>query len=560
MMSGAAAPPPAPAGGRRPALLLAAAVLLLLGGAAVSVSPHAALSSLSALLKRSADWRPAGGGTWSFFDDETIGVDGGVDDDENATDVMAVANGTDGAPAALAEHDEAAAVAELKLEALGAAATPSPSRRPSRTPPPPRSPSPSGARPLVSRSHTASRTHSPPPSQSMLPRPSRAPLVSLGGGISMSPATWARFQETLDCWAGRPPQADGDADAVHGRWEPAPTPVAWELSARASLFGRRNAAMEADPGLRHAWAPSRRCPAPYRHWNRAEFCALFSPQRSVLVVGDSLTRQFHVTLQDLTTERGKLCKGDGRSARSCRGHVLCEPFVGVNGTGGRGGGADRRHRFLLQWRRSDRLRLDFASRFELKWGFGEEQWLGDLAEASPQSGGDGGGGGGSRGLYRVLVLNRGAHYEVDSAYLAQMRATLTYLRQAHPELLVVVRTTPAGHAKCGSSHAPLSRRPRAARLPFKWNLFRGQNAKLRALVRREFPGVVLMDVEPATALRPDLHALGSRGKDCLHYKPGAGPIDNWVRMFYNILALADEWNEAPPPEAQVATMTTQQRL
>ena len=226
-----------------------------------------------------------------------------------------------------------------------------------------------------------------------------------------------------------------------------------------------------------------------------------------------MTRQFHHALQDLATAPGAggaICSGNGMKARTCGGHALC-------------GGATR-----LLWRRSDRLRLDLKRRYEMVHSFGEEQWVPDLGAV-----------GGKPPKWGVLVLNRGAHFDGDDSYLTQMRATLTYLRVAHPTTAVVVRNTPPGHAACTKATGPWDRYRGGQRLPFHWHEFERQNAALRTLLYDEFPGVLYLDVEHATRLRPDLHLLGRRGKDCLHYR-NPGPIDNWVRLFSNALQLAED--------------------
>jgi hypothetical protein len=62
----------------------------------------------------------------------------------------------------------------------------------------------------------------------------------------------------------------------------------------------------------------------------------------------------------------------------------------------------------------------------------------------------------SSGSYRVLVLNRGAHWVEDALLLQELRETLTALRSSFPELLLIFRATPPGVLNCESYTAPLA--------------------------------------------------------------------------------------------------------
>lgn len=289
---------------------------------------------------------------------------------------------------------------------------------------------------------------------------------------------WAALQETLDCWA------------APGAWVPAPpgrdTLDDWE------------------------WAPARRCAAPLPRWNASAFCASVAGTE-LLLVGDSMTRQLAQALQP--GRRGARAadvpapRGAPPGARAGYDVAIC-------------GGAAK-----LRVRRNDRLSLARASRASR--AFVEVAW----ARAAATAG--------------VVVLNRGAHWEATPAVARAYAAAVAHVRRAAPRALVLVRSTPPGHAGCWAHARPLAAPPppaAAARLPYNWGRLPAQNAAVRAHLQRggalPAPGVLLLDVAPSTALRPDRHVAAAGGKrDCLHYLPGGAP-ETWARFVAGALGLA----------------------
>ncbi|CAI5518933.1 unnamed protein product [Closterium sp. Naga37s-1] len=130
----------------------------------------------------------------------------------------------------------------------------------------------------------------------------------------------------------------------------------------------------------------------------------------------------------------------------------------------------------------------------------------------------------------VLVLNRGAHYVEDEEFTEQLNRTLTRVREVAPELLIIYRSTPPGHAHCENITAPLKEPQDPASLPFHWGEFGRQNKLARQMV--EAVGGVFMDVDPMTSLRGDGHMMPP--SDCLHYCL-PGPLDVWTQLLYNML-------------------------
>ena len=312
---------------------------------------------------------------------------------------------------------------------------------------------------------------------------------------------WERLQRQLACFS-------------RGRWEKnatladtgprvsAPFGGPFEEPGMHWLWALTNASGGAPGGS--AAAGEEAC-APLPRWSRRDFCRLLRG-RGVLLVGDSLNRALHVTLADLAGTPpalrgrargygedalrrkgvGRLCSGNGVN-KPCPGHAVCA-----------GAGAAP-----LRYRRSDHLRTDVESfRRNERANVVEEPWLGAATS----------------GAYGIIILNRGAHATEDDPFLEGWRGALRALRAGAPRALLLARNTPPGHARCWEASVaalPLASPQPAAGLPYGWSAFARQNRLLERLIAEEFPGVLYLDVATPTALRPDMHRLGSAGRDCL---------------------------------------------
>ena len=219
---------------------------------------------------------------------------------------------------------------------------------------------------------------------------------------------------------------------------------------------------------------------------------------------------------------GDSCGGGGGSP-SCAAHAL-----GVNATAARRARAlssvttwaevpicDGALATAAEFRRNDRLTWDTdkVKRARSK-GFLEFPWTKHrIADAG------------------VIVLARPVNPEPDDEYFSRLRRTLSRLREANPQALVVVRNVVPPHVNCAGASAPLAARQDPALLG-EHAVIDGQNEALRVFLRTEFPGVVHLDVATATALRPDMHVPG----DCRAYV-APGPLDHWVRLLANVIEL-----------------------
>lgn len=185
----------------------------------------------------------------------------------------------------------------------------------------------------------------------------------------------------------------------------------------------------------------------------------------------------------------------------------------------------------------------------------------------------------------------------EGLMLQEVRDTLEAVREAYPDLLVLWRNAVGGHPRCSAFTRPLRRRPDPTKLagiiPADWGRHAEMNSAVRPLLRvgkgqeglprhtdglhcgkggccllcyprskgnlpsvpvltlrneehgalllpssQEY-GAVYLDVEAATALRPDGHHRRADGSmDCRHYCM-PGPLDHWVALLHNTLRLLD---------------------
>ncbi|CAI6006082.1 unnamed protein product [Closterium sp. NIES-64] len=229
------------------------------------------------------------------------------------------------------------------------------------------------------------------------------------------------------------------------------------------------------------------CAGPWEWFDPAKFCRILD-KRSVLIVGDSI----NMLLADAIRFNVRLGAKDWDSR--------------------------------VQWDLGFSVRVFFVrdyylnsteaeNDFMVDKSFGET-WMDEIA---------------AQGV-SVVVMNRGAHFIADEQFERQMKSTLLALRKSYPDLLIIVRNTPAGHPHCWLHRKPLS--GKLLDLPhddWHWDGFAAQNEILKNLT--EGVGGVYMDVNASAVWRADGHV----GRwDCLHYCH-PGPVDTWVQLLFNML-------------------------
>ena len=293
--------------------------------------------------------------------------------------------------------------------------------------------------------------------------------------------------------------------------------------------------------------------APYHAFDRRDFCVLLRG-RDVLLIGDSLTHQFSNSFWNMAGARLPLDRRPRdwpdsisfpyRMPISWPPYAICEDLL-----------APSRVTTLLNWARGDLLLKDNMSHrsishycglkdidmnsssltslslipgskcphFNVTPGsardriWGVDEFVGEFARSVGLAPG-------------LIILNAGAHFQEDGVLIPQVRAALAVVVATHPSATVVWRNTPPGHAGCGNMTVPLTE-PQRGTLPFHWGEFARQNA----LIEREFPSVIYLDVASSTALRGDFHLSSfdapPSDRDCVHYMQ-PGPQDEWVRALY----------------------------
>jgi hypothetical protein len=137
--------------------------------------------------------------------------------------------------------------------------------------------------------------------------------------------------------------------------------------------------------------------------------------------------------------------------------------------------------------------------------------------------------------YDILILNRGAHYENDTAYLHAL-SNLWRLFINSPKL-VFYRSTPHGHVGCENHETP-GKLPDTAEMPWHWANFEYQNMLAQPVI--EGQGMIYLDFAALAKDRRDQH----RGSfDCLHYC-APGPVDYWLLMFHTAMTWLNQAQEA----------------
>lgn len=151
----------------------------------------------------------------------------------------------------------------------------------------------------------------------------------------------------------------------------------------------------------------------------------------------------------------------------------------------------------------------------------------------------------TRGL--VLVVNRGAWTRDDNLVAAGMYEMMRFVREDLPRTLFIFRSSNMAHGNCRSFQRPIARgeplpEPSIAGgdASWRWDFFPAQSRRIVAPIvsdERYAARGVFLDVLPAMQQRPDAHS-----GDCLHYCI-PGPVDQWVRWVYAIVAEVDRVGE-----------------
>ncbi|CAM9357325.1 unnamed protein product [Scytosiphon promiscuus] len=245
----------------------------------------------------------------------------------------------------------------------------------------------------------------------------------------------------------------------------------------------------------------------------ARFCRMMEGRKGVLLVGDSLTREFSITLASIL--RAKL---NSTGSRGPDEWMACDGELPVKFI---------RNDFLD-------LRSDFVEGNLCREGAFDRCFV--FADDSILEASD------------VVVVNSGAHLTPGGmhSYEEKMKAVSARLTSSMERLhgdnaTLVVRNTSPGHSDCTEKMfgAPVSADTAAALVAqgptdYQWTAFENRNKVLQEAFEGSGGRWRWLDVYSPTVLRADCHR---GGVDCLHYCL-PGPIDHWVVLLYHIL-LAD---------------------
>lgn len=144
----------------------------------------------------------------------------------------------------------------------------------------------------------------------------------------------------------------------------------------------------------------------------------------------------------------------------------------------------------------------------------------------------------------LVVLNQGAHFHSMETFAGSFdRFVSLFNTIAHPNDIVVFRTTVPGHFDCWNQFSPTITvenmthdkfLERYATTMYDWNKFDSFNHYAKQRLLQDLTPTVIkhyLNVYNMTVLRPDQHV---RANDCLHYMP-PGPIDFWNHLLFTNL-------------------------
>ena len=372
------------------------------------------------------------------------------------------------------------------------------------------------------------RLSAPQPLPQPLPLPLPPPAgAALGGGHTLPWHLWDARQALLDCvaregaWA---PQAEAQLIVTD----------AASLYAGGEACGRAPYSRSTDPAFFYNVSlPRGACggialPA----FSAEKFCALLGG-RDLLIVGDSTSFTLHESAMGALDLVPAYARGGGAFSAvphdhldACAGHAVCGGRASVRYVHNDRVGAPPLPSPPPRPRARD-------AQGAIVLAHDEHNHLQPFLHLVTNA--------------TLLLLNRGAHWRPEEEVVRELLGVLAAVRARAPGAGIVVRSTPPGHAPAVEAQAPPPSRallplrsPKeaaaalaAAPAGYHYADFARLNAALAAALP---PGVVYLDVEPLTLLRPDHHT------DPLHYCV-PGPTDWWVWLLQVALEVFSE----PPP-------------
>ena len=313
-------------------------------------------------------------------------------------------------------------------------------------------------------------------------------LGNLNRQLSFSMKSWyggAPLDDALELGVGRPSALSSEpAIAIAQRVRHAA--VCWAEGAWVNdtpRAARTKLAFLPPTNLTEPWfwepVDTPACP-PFLHFDRRDFCRLLQG-RPVHVIGDSMSGLFQDYLMMSASDGTK----GGRPAHaSDDSTIICEDV------------APARVPMLRIYRVTANKSTGLAYK-----GDGVISGYCGGTPSTPCKGS------------RIVVLNRGLHGVNTLDLLQEIRGLIEVIRQETSRVMIIWRDTPVGHPDCMSYTAPIASPINASiyaasgeAFNYDWMGIYKQNANVSAMLQKEFPDVVWMEVSLATMLRPDKHA------------------------------------------------------
>jgi len=247
------------------------------------------------------------------------------------------------------------------------------------------------------------------------------------------------------------------------------------------------------------------CKSQYNpQWSLDRFCNALG-NKTIMIVGDSLSLHFYFTILLMTT-------GD-----TSYNHIICNEYTKVT----------------VLFVRNDYLHIESVTPKD-DWGTNVAEDRFDAWESYLSDN------------VSLLILNRGLHYREDDLVLRHMNTLFTYLLNKYPDLLIMFRSSTAGHIDCSKTFesVPMLEYQNWNSTTYEefeklvptyhWKDIYIQNQLIENLLVEKFPTIYYMNVERLTRLRQD-HHTGFRG-DCAHYC-FYSVVDDWVIFLVNTVEL-----------------------
>ena len=302
-------------------------------------------------------------------------------------------------------------------------------------------------------------------------------------------AHWNRTQENLYYWA------------EHGRWTLHNITIIDDISLYRPCpvyYGPKNPCSWVLDGnaLKYVWEIKSRKHDRYENilspFDYTVMCEIMENRGNILMVGDSVHHLHYLSFQNLfyVNEGIRTCPEERDTLPNC-------------------------HNLSLYYVRNDFLSTINSAVIDETKGSSSQQypWI-DLIDEKNIS---------------LMIINRGAHYKPDEELIADINSTLHFIFSRHPNMSVVWRNTPHGHADYQRFifAPPLEDDPNLPEnAPYNYGRFKKQNALVQEFLAMHYPFVLVLDVFLPTVLRPDSHY------DAIHVCV-PGPVDLWTTLLYN---------------------------